>query len=67
MVALGMGVDQSAYIAGAQWLSIAHRLQHVCCQTQIEQGIDQQGLFAVYDQPGITPTPASVRLEVAVA
>ena len=61
-----MGVDQAADRPGGRHGG-AHLAQHLAGQFEIEQGIDQQGLVAIDDQPGIAETPAAVGLQVGKA
>ena len=62
VVAVGMGVDQAADRLRRRHRG-AHPPQHLAGQRQVEQRIDQQGLVAVDDQPGIAKTPAAVGLQ----
>ena len=41
---------------------IAHGLEHLGGELQVEERVDEQGLAAVRDQPGVAPAPGAVRL-----
>ncbi len=63
VVGVGVGVDHLADILRRR-RGVAHDVEHFLGQGDGEQGVDQQGLLAVDDQPGVRPAPAAVGQEI---
>lgn len=65
MVPVGMRVHDLVDVLG-RWHGFAHLEQHVACEFQVKQRIDQQRLVAVDDQPSVAPAPTAVGLQPGV-
>ena len=66
VVGVGVSVDQLVEPARGHGLRTAHAGEHRTRQFEIEQGVHQQALVAVHDEPRVAPTPAAIRLNPRV-
>ena len=66
VVTIAVRIEECADLVGL-WHSLAHAIEHLARELEVEQRVDKQRVIAVDDQAGVAVAPASVGLEPRVA